>query len=312
MRVSYPIRTVAKLTSIAPDTLRAWERRYRAVDPEREGRARAYNQEEIQRLTLLRDAVANGHSIGKIAFLSDSALSELLQEDSRTGNQNIGHYAPATQGGTILQPVLAAVENFKPALAEEELTRLSLMLPPAELIHQVVLPLMRVTGERWHRGIWSIAHEHLLSGILRNLMGTLLRLNASRSAAARLLAATPAGDLHEFGILAGAILAASNGLEVIYLGPNLPFKELLFAARKTEADAVLIGITAGNMELRLREELAWLAREMPQRVALWLGGGPEQPGENPWPERFQFIEDFFSLEERLKRLKESGSGPILN
>src|SRR5258706_6580721 len=72
--LKHPIRTVAKMTGLGIDTLRAWERRYAAVRPTRDERGRMYSDEDIQRLRLLRDAVANGHSVGRVAALSDEQL----------------------------------------------------------------------------------------------------------------------------------------------------------------------------------------------------------------------------------------------
>ena len=68
----YPIRAVAKLTGIAIDTLRAWERRHRAVTPVRDDRGRMYTDADIARLRLLRGAVEHGHSIGRLAGLTDA------------------------------------------------------------------------------------------------------------------------------------------------------------------------------------------------------------------------------------------------
>ena len=53
----YPIRAVSKLTGISVDTLRAWERRYAVVDPERDERGRLYSDADVERLRLLRQAV---------------------------------------------------------------------------------------------------------------------------------------------------------------------------------------------------------------------------------------------------------------
>ena len=63
----YPIRAVAKLSGVPMDTIRAWERRYGAVTPQRSARGRMYSEKEVQRLVLLRDAVARGHAIGQVA-----------------------------------------------------------------------------------------------------------------------------------------------------------------------------------------------------------------------------------------------------
>ena len=54
---TYPIRAVARLTGVAIDTLRAWERRYGAVTPARDGRGRVYTDEDVARLYLLQRAV---------------------------------------------------------------------------------------------------------------------------------------------------------------------------------------------------------------------------------------------------------------
>ena len=73
----FPIRAVARMTGLSVDTLRAWERRYQAVVPERGDRGRVYTERQIDRLRHLAALVANGHSIGSIAELPDAALRTL-------------------------------------------------------------------------------------------------------------------------------------------------------------------------------------------------------------------------------------------
>src|SRR5580700_7640026 len=66
----YPIRVVSRMTGISVDTLRAWERRYHVVTPDRSPRGRLYNESHVQRFLQLRDAVASGYAIGQVAALS--------------------------------------------------------------------------------------------------------------------------------------------------------------------------------------------------------------------------------------------------
>ena len=56
----YPIRAVSKLTGISIDTLRAWEKRYQVVAPQRDERGRLYTEADMQRLRLLNAAVEHG------------------------------------------------------------------------------------------------------------------------------------------------------------------------------------------------------------------------------------------------------------
>ena len=86
MPVEYPIRAAAKLTGISLDTLRAWERRYKAVTPARTKRGRLYDESAIRRLLLLKGAVERGRSIGQVASLPDAELEE-LERNARLYNR---------------------------------------------------------------------------------------------------------------------------------------------------------------------------------------------------------------------------------
>jgi len=78
---NYRIGAVARLTGIPPDTLRVWERRYDLVRPERsEGGGRLYSQEDVTRLTLIKQLVDSGHAIGTIAELTLEQLHQRIAE----------------------------------------------------------------------------------------------------------------------------------------------------------------------------------------------------------------------------------------
>lgn len=77
----YPIGVVASLTGLDPHTIRAWERRYGAVSPERTpGGSRRYGAGAVTRLQRLKALVDAGESIGNIAKLSDAALRSRLTD----------------------------------------------------------------------------------------------------------------------------------------------------------------------------------------------------------------------------------------
>jgi DNA-binding transcriptional MerR regulator len=267
----YPIRAVAKLTGIPIETLRAWERRYQTVTPDRTARGRLYSDVEVRRLQLLRAAVDGGHAIGQVAGLSDAELQGLLQtseapEETRTSR-------PATQAANPnLQAVLNAIEAFDPDSINQELSRLALLVSPTDLVHKVVLPLMRLVGKNWQEGTCTIAQEHMFSACMRNLLGGLVRLDRGGKSSGKVLLATPQEELHEFGILAAAMLAVAQGFQITYLGPNLPAFETLAAAEKCLPDIVALGIMKVNATPVVRAEMARLAAGLPVLTELWAGG----------------------------------------
>jgi methylmalonyl-CoA mutase cobalamin-binding subunit len=98
----------------------------------------------------------------------------------------------------------------------------------------------------------------------------MMRLFRPSSTAVKMVFATPAGEAHEFGILAGAMLASISGVEPVYLGSNLPSREIANAAGRTGAKVIVLGITV--LTETTAEEVSALAAAMPEACELWLGG----------------------------------------
>jgi DNA-binding transcriptional MerR regulator/methylmalonyl-CoA mutase cobalamin-binding subunit len=267
----YPIRAVSKLTGLSIDTLRAWERRYGAVHPARSNRGRLYDEAAVQRLILLRSAVDRGHAIGQVASMSDQRLKQLVSPPTLV----VATPEPGTGARALaqidLEPILAAVEAFDAVETDRRLSRYAALLTPRELVHQVVLPLMRSVGERWERGELSIAREHLTSASIRSLLGTLIRVNA-RPGQKKLLFATTSGEHHEFGILCAAILAIGEGWAAVFLGTNLPAAEIADAAVVTGARAVVLGYTGSTGAVEPIEGIRAVRERLPTSVEVWVGG----------------------------------------
>jgi DNA-binding transcriptional MerR regulator len=291
-RTLYPIRAASRLTQLSIDTLRAWEKRYAAVKPVRKNGIRFYTDADIERLKLLRRALGHGHSIGHAARMTNVDLETMLDRPARP--------LASRHAERPLESILEAVDHFDYARADRELGRLASLMSPRDLIHEVALPLLRLTGEQWHQQRMRISQEHLMSQLLGNLLGGIIRTYAPEHPAASILTATLSDDLHEFGILAAAILAAGSGLRVIHLGPNLPTKEVLFAAKRSGANVVLLSLThVPDSQLRERD-LRSLRAGLPTNVELWLGINP--PNLEVHVERVRVLRDFHELESSLQRV----------
>ena len=303
MPILYPIRAVAKLTGISLDTLRAWERRYQAVTPSRGARGRLYSDAHIRRLLLLKEAVENGYAIGQVAFMSDSLLKESLKSSGQLAAGQARKTLLAGSASQILEPVLNAVESFDYTEANQQIGRLAVLLPTRDFVHQVALPLMQAVGEGWHDGNLCVAQEHMATAVLRNVLGSLAYMKSTSDHSSRILFATPADELHEFGILAAAILAAGSGLGIIYLGPNLPSEEIVVAAKRCAPKAVVLGVAQENPTTQVLREVRSVARKLPTAVELWVcGRNPHGVSGDAANGRVVAIEDFETLEKHFYRL----------
>ena len=295
----YQIRAVARLTGLGLDTLRAWERRHRAVVPTRDERGRLYSEADVRRLRLLRRAVAEGHSIGRIAHLDIAGLEALS-----TGADAARVERPDRRPSVAVDnaPLVDALHRFDTAGVEAALGRAAVMLKPSELFRYVIVPVLADIGKEWSERRIGVAQEHLMSAVVRNVLGSFLHVYGRPQSPIRMLFATPAHERHEFGVLGAALLAASAGLDAIYLGPELPADDIVDCATTAEADVVVLGVTGAAGSEGIEREVERVARRLPKDIELWLGGrAAHRIGEAIRP-RGLALSDYDGLEAQLERV----------
>ena len=127
-----------------------------------------YTAAEVERLRLLHRAVARGHSIGRLAALTDEELRVLMVAVERS-SVSAGYPTPGTTLDSAA--LLAAVRSFDAAGIADEAGRLAARLRPLDLLQEVVMPLLAHAGEGCHRRRTSRAQEHAVSFALRTKIG---------------------------------------------------------------------------------------------------------------------------------------------
>lgn len=297
--VTYPIRAVSLMTGVSIDTLRAWERRYGAVVPVRDGRGRVYTDADVQRIRLLRDAVDHGHAIGRVADLSDEQLTQVA---SVTQVAVVAPNERPPQMAVDIDTIIAALERFDATKVETELARAAALLRAPDLLRHVLVPVLTEVGARWHSGRGRIAHEHMLSASVRNVLGSLLRVHQLSGVRETILFATPAGERHEFGTLGAALLAASGGLGIIYLGADMPTDDILAVTATVQLEVVVLGVTDVGDTTRLDRDLMQMARRLNPRTELWLGGRGAERVARTLGGRALALPTYEALEQQLVRV----------
>jgi DNA-binding transcriptional MerR regulator/methylmalonyl-CoA mutase cobalamin-binding subunit len=270
----HPIQVVARRTGLSADVIRAWERRYQAVVPQRSRTARRlYSDEDVARLQLLRQATESGRRIGDVVRLSFPQLQALVQEDQGSAvTSEVLSGQPPSATAEHVNACLSAVQRLDPAALEAALAHAARSLSMPLLLRDVIGALMRAIGERWREGILRPCHEHLASAQIRFFLGNLLLHSAMTGTGPLLVVATPAGQRHELGALIVAVTAAQAGWSPLYLGADIPSDELAFAATAREAAAVALSLSYPADDPRLPDALRRLRRQLPDRVVLLVGG----------------------------------------
>jgi MerR family transcriptional regulator, light-induced transcriptional regulator len=272
----YPVRIVMSRTGLTADVLRAWERRYGAVQPQRStGGQRLYSEDDIARLTLMRRATLTGHSIAEIARLDVPALEALLEEPAPA---QAGPSAQAIE--SVVNVAIAATERLDGSDVEAALKRGALAFGAASLVDVVISRFLRRVGERWHEGTLSPAHEHLATAAVRRVLGWATDAYATNACAPRLVVATPAGEHHELGAMLAAAAAAEEGWRVVYLGANLPASDLAEAAKQVGARAIALSAVYADGGAEI-DEVRKTARALPRGATLLVGGAAAAEHREP-------------------------------
>lgn len=270
----HPIQVVVRRTGLSADVLRAWERRYGVVEPARSptGR-RLYSDADIERLRLLHRAVRGGRAIGQLSGMATAELRSLVREDEAEEGQSPVPTRESPSGASmIVAECLAAVEHLDAAALEERLQRAASDLGAASLLEGVIVPMLEAVGAGWVDGRYSITQEHLVSAVVRQVIGGLLRGASGDAARPLALFATPSGERHELGALMAAAMAALQGWRVLYLGADLPMDDLGTAVAVHRPRVVALSVVSAEVTETLPEQVASLKPHLSAETTLLVGG----------------------------------------
>ena len=279
----YSVQAAASLAGISPYTLRAWESRYGVVTPTRlESGHRRYEASEVARLEKIASLVRRGHSIGDIASLPDETLQTLLKAGSNSDKLEVAALLP-WHAQKRFEHLLTAIQSFDLSTITLEVKWLRTLLGVREFVFAVAVPLFTRLGQWVESSTINISQEHAISAVMRGQIGDLLHSMQAFSPVGTsqpLIFASPEGDLHEFGILLGAALAASYGLIVYYAGANLPSYSLIETARALNAGLIVLGnapVPPSARTIPFKKFLYDVDEKLDPAVEIWVGGRGDRP-----------------------------------
>ena len=260
VKESFPIRTVSEMTGVNAVTLRAWERRYGLISPERTPKGhRLYTQDHIDKIDQILDRLAQGMSIGQVAReLKSIEASVNVNGESNTWNQYI-------------QRMTTAVTQFDERKLESVYNEAMSLYPVEIITSRLILPLLKILGRRWQESNGSVAEEHFFSVYLRNKLGARFHHQNLANNGPKLIMACLPGELHEFGILLFALTAHNKGYQVVLLGADLPVADLAEVASRTDSAAIVL---AGSSPLdckHLLDDIHALTDMV--SIPVYIGGG---------------------------------------
>ena len=238
----YTIKAVSERTGVRPVTLRAWERRYDLLDPERQdNNYRLYSERDIETIRWITKRMDEGLSIS-------NAVREFR------GMRKNGEWPEALPSRIPIQPqkkplhppevyaksLYAALTGHDEGKAKQIVDAVMKMYDLKPIFFEIFNPVLVDIGEAWYRGEIRIATEHFASSFIEGILMNLLNAFPVYSGSRKLLVGCAPEEFHEIPPLMLAVLLRREGYQVEFLGADLPVDDLVFYAEETSPDMIIL------------------------------------------------------------------------
>ncbi len=273
-------KAVVQQTGIAAPTLKAWERRYMILSPERaQNDYRLYSERDIAVIRWLKERVDTGMSISQaIALFRHLEKEEEEQESASQPVQELdaeaavrGH--PTAYSMHFMQErLLAAFGELDETTASRLMASMLAIYPIEQICTELMTPTLWEIGQRWEQGVISVSVEHFASAFFHGLLTSLFHATPISNANPLVIVCCAPGEVHELAPLMLALLLRRAGLHVAYLGQSIEIAGLCQTARQLSPALICVSLTLAAF-LQAVTELGQKLQELPPPRPVFIFGG---------------------------------------
>ncbi len=266
-------RAVAQQTGIAAPTLRAWERRYMILSPQRaQNDYRLYSERDIAIIRWLKAHIDEGMSISQAIALFRHLEEEQGQLHQRTSASQESSSPTTYDLQFVRERLLDAFTKLDEDTASQLMASVLAIFPIEQVCTQLVTPALWEIGRRWEQGSISVSIEHFASAFFHGLLTNLLHVTPTNTTNPLVFACCAPGEVHELAPLMISLLLRRAGLHVAYLGQSIETAGLLQTARQLSPALICVSVTLISV-LEAVIELGQMLQELPPPRPVLIFGG---------------------------------------
>lgn len=266
--INFSIASVERDTGLSKDVLRMWERRYGFPNPARDSNGeRLYPAAQVERLSMIKRLMDQGHRPGKLMLASTEELALLAPKAGKSSPKK------ADSSADELEDLLALIKQhdasgYQQAM-QQRLARQGFQL----FVQDTIAPLTTAVGQAWEEGRFEVFEEHLFTELTKRLLRQAISTLPGGKRSPRILLTSVADEQHVLGLLMAEGLFSLEGAECIPLGTQMPLLEISRAAIAHRADVVALSFSIAFPQRQIPGLLQQLRQILPETTALWVGGG---------------------------------------
>ncbi|HHY71646.1 MAG TPA: MerR family transcriptional regulator [Bacillus bacterium] len=241
----YNMKAVSKLLGIQPGTLRAWERRYKMIAPNRnEAGHRLYSERHIIILKWLLNKINEGFTISQAVALFEE--SEVEKNTLRQMQTEKFDYAFHEIKENLLQALLKFEEDHARKIFDYACSLFSIETAFIDLTIALFAEMEIARGQKKV----TTVHEQYIFNFMRSKLGAIVQTIPYDSYMPETaLLVTGPNEKDELGLLLFALFLRWKGYKVIYLGTSVKEEDLSEIINEIKPKFLFASFTINPVEI---------------------------------------------------------------
>lgn len=231
----FSISQLSQFSGVKAHTIRIWEQRYNALQPQRsEGNTRYYDGSQLRRLLNIVSLLKTGKKVSQLCSMKDKELYDLQRKyyDNAIEDNDFEYF---------ISRLISAGMNYDEYNFEKIFSHCLLRFGLKKTYQEVIYPMINRVGLLWSINSIPPSQEHYITNLLRQKLFTSIdSLNLNNEETESWILFLPEDEFHEIGLLFANYLIRSKGQKVIYLGANVPLTSVESTLQDTNAENLLL------------------------------------------------------------------------
>ena len=239
---TFTISQLAQFSGIKPHTIRMWEQRYNALQPQRtEGNTRYYDNSQLRRLLNIVSLLNFDFKVSDLCSMSDTRLFKILKEQY----ENNGAAHPENY---YIAQLISAALSFNENQFHKIFGHCILRFQVKGTYEKILYPVLERIGLLWANNEIHPATEHFIINLVRQKLYTAIdALPPVSTPSSKWVCYLPEDEFHDIGLLYAWYTIKNANKNVYYLGANMPHSALVAAANEINPEYIFSFLVRNNL-----------------------------------------------------------------
>ena len=290
--VKYSIKDLEKYSGIKAHTIRIWEQRYQLLVPKRTStNIRYYDEDQLKYLLNVTLLLDHGFKISQVCKFTDQEFQSQLREIlGKQGASKRDQQVSAAVNELVISMLDLDERRFEKILSSALLQRTF-----EEVLKEIIYPFLKRIGVMWRTGEVSTAQEHFIYQLIRQkIIVAIDGILMPPKEAEKYLLFLPKSEFHDLLILLFTYILKNRGRQCIYLGADIPFKDLKQVTQITKPDVLFTFVKAPASKIDTQAYVYELSENFAENDIL-ITGNPYFMEELEYPDNVLLIPDIEDL-----------------